>query len=223
MTGRPINQREHIMHRKIPSHLLPTPCPFDPNRTIPSEAQCRKWWDEFDMFDHIKEHSLQVANVATTIAELAVRAGVTAPARTFPDRFIATIRASALLHDLGKTYCIRHGGNHSQLGGAWVQELTRNPNISQGVTHHVFWPGRLSPEEFFIPLAVMYSDKRVRHTEIVSLDERAQDLYQRYGKTEAKQAMIKHSIDQIRDVERIFESQLKENLHAYPFDRRGLV
>ena len=211
------------MHKNLPPHLLPVPRPFDPNRPIPSEAQCRAWWDEFDMFDHIKEHSLQVAHIATTIAELAVRAKTPEPARIFPERFIATVRTSALLHDLGKTYCIRHGGNHSQLGGAWVQELTGNPTIAQGVTHHVFWPGALDPERFFIPLAVMYSDKRVRHTEIVSLDERAQDLYQRYGRTEAKRAMIKHSMDQIQDVERIFESQLKEKLHAYPFDSRRLV
>lgn len=205
------------------NRLSPVAHSFAPDLPVPSEEQCRIWWDEHEMFDHIKEHSMQVAEVATSIAELAVRAGTPEPARAFPERFVATIRASALLHDLGKTYCIRHGGNHSQLGGAWVQELTRNPGVAQGVAHHVYWPGRLDLDAFFIPLTVMYSDKRVRHTEIVSLDERAEDLYQRYGKTAARRAMIKHSIDQIREVELLFESQLQENLHAYPFDRRGLV
>ncbi len=211
------------MFKKAQPQLSPLPHPFDPCCPIPSERQCRAWWDRFDMFEHIKEHSIQVANVATTIAGMAVQVKLPGPASTSPERFCATIRASALLHDLGKTYCIRHGGNHSQLGGAWVQELTRNPNVAQGVTHHVYWPGPLDLEAFFIPLAVMYSDKRVRHTEIVSLDERAEDLYQRYGKTAAKQAMIKHSIDQIKEVEHLFESQLQENVHAYPFDSRGLV
>ena len=32
--------------------------------------------------------------------------------------------AAGLLHDLAKTYCIRHGGSHAQLGAAWVLEAT---------------------------------------------------------------------------------------------------
>ncbi len=74
------------------------------------------------MLENIKAHSMLVAKVAVQTSTLARESGV--------DIDIPTIQASALLHDIAKSYCIHHGGNHSQLGAAWVMQLTGNPVIS---------------------------------------------------------------------------------------------
>ncbi len=79
------------------------------------------------MMEHIKDHSRQVAAIACELAFLEYR-DENSP-------LFRSVRAAALLHDLGKTYCIQNGGEHAAIGGAWVQAITKNPYLSQGVTH----------------------------------------------------------------------------------------
>jgi len=200
-----------------------TPVHAEPCGLIPSDDECRGWWEQFGMLEHIRDHSALVADVATTLAELAVRRAVGIPADTGAEDFVRSVRAAGLLHDLGKTYSIRHGGNHSQVGAAWVMELIRNPRIAQGVVHHVYWPGALDLEQHFLPLAVIYADKRVKHDKLVGIDERFVDLFERYGKNERSRAWIQRSYDQGRELEQLFSTTLGEDIHAYPFDRRRLV
>jgi hypothetical protein len=133
------------------------------------------------------------------------------------------VRASALLHDLAKGYTIQYGGHHSQLGGAWVQDLTRNPQIAQGVIHHVYWPFEIDPRRHFLPLAVSYADKRVRHDVIVTLTERFEDLFVRYGATGEIRARLQGTLDQALLLEKKLSEALEVDLHACTFDRGGLV
>jgi hypothetical protein len=175
------------------------------------------------MLEHIKHHSLLVADIATTLAQLAVATGRSVFADLSPEEGIALVRAAAMLHDLGKTYCIAHGGNHSQVGAAWAMERTGNPRLAQGVLHHVYWPGPLDAEHFFLPLAVSYSDKRVRHAEIVSLSERFDDLMARYGRTEVSRNHIRRTYAQAQTLEAQLTTYLGVPLHEYPFDCRRLV
>lgn len=190
---------------------------------IPSDGECRAWWDEHGMYEHIKTHSELVAGVATALAEMAADRGLGNPDGLPRDDFVQTVRAAGLLHDLGKTWTIVHGGNHSQLGAAWVMERTGNPRIAQGVVHHVHWPGELDAHQFFLPLAVIYADKRVKHDRVVSISERFEDLYARYGHSERSRALIRRSHDQGKELELLFSTILGEEIHEYPFDRRRLV
>ena len=206
-------------HTDIP----PTFVPVANAGRIPSDAECRVWWDEYGMYEHIKAHSELVAGVATDLAEMAAARGVGNPDGLARDDFVQSVRAAGLLHDLGKTWTIVHGGNHSQLGAAWAMELTGNPRIAQGVIHHVHWPGELDAHEFFLPLAVIYADKRVKHDHIVSISERFEDLYARYGHSERSRALIRRSHDQGKELELLFSTILGEEIHEYPFDRRRLV
>ena len=223
------------MSHKLPSQpqsvtqtkpiLSPTPVPIflNPAWPIPSQAQCLAWWDTFDMLDNIRAHSLQVTKVAEGITRLALgHTGKKFGAQS-QEQLLGSVRAAALLHDLAKTYCIRYGGNHAQVGASWVVELTENPAIGQGVLHHVFWPGPADPALFFLPLVIVYSDKRVRHDEIVSLDTRLDDLLVRYGRTQKHRDMIRTSFDQVRKIETKLEQQTGVDLNAYSFDSRGLV
>lgn len=181
----------------------------------PSDQQCFAWCDRFEMLPHIRQHSELVAMVATALA-------IRAKELKLPIS-VQAVRASALLHDLAKTYTIEHGGNHCQVGGAWVQELTNDPAIAQGVVHHVYWPGEIDPHRYFLPLVVMYSDKLVKHDAVVSLEERYADLFIRYGTTPARLQRIKQSLSQVKSVETQIGNLLGVNLNACSFDCGRLV
>lgn len=181
----------------------------------PSDMQCFAFWDEYDMLPHIREHSLGVARVATTLALAGVRAGIVLD--------VQTVRASALLHDIAKTYTIRHGGNHSQLGGAWMQERTGNPLLAMGIIHHVHWPWAVDVRAYFLPMAIIYGDKRVRHDTVVTLDERFDDLYSRYGTTQYIRDRLAESKSQSLDIETALGQTLGINLHEDTFDSGRLV
>ncbi|GAB1410690.1 HDIG domain-containing protein [Desulfovibrionales bacterium] len=190
---------------------------------IPSDKQCATWWHRHGMLEHIKRHSQCVADIATALARCAVRSHPELTGAMPVDDWVQTIRVAGLLHDLGKTYTIQHGGSHSLLGASWVMTLTGNPHIAQGIIHHVHWPGALDPEAVFLPLAIVYSDKRVMHDTIVSLEQRFSDLLDRYGHTERSRAAITHTFEQARELETILSTFLGEDLHAYCTHCRRLV
>ena len=192
--------------RLAPAGTLPAP---------PSDAYCFDLWERFDMLPHIRAHSLAVGRVATTLALRAKDAGL--------DVDVQLVRASGLLHDIAKTYTIRHGGNHGQLGGAWVQEITGNPQLAMGIVHHVHWPWALDLKAFFLPLAIIYSDKRVRHDAVVTLDERFEDLYSRYGTTQLARDRIIESRRQGDVLEQALSHLLGTKLHEHSFDSGRLV
>jgi putative nucleotidyltransferase with HDIG domain len=183
--------------------------------TVPTDAQCRMLWDAYGMLPNIRAHSELVACVATALAELAVAAGLAVNP--------AEVRAAALLHDLAKTYTINHGGNHCQLGAAWVQELTGNPALSQGVLCHVCWPHAIDLHSDFLPLALIYSDKRVKHNQIVTLEARFDDLLVRYGTTDYIRDRIRESFQQAEAIERALAATLGMNIHESTFGCGRLV
>ncbi len=191
--------------------------PVDPPHvsSVPTDAECRMLWDAYGMLPNIREHSLLVACVATALARSAVDVGLHIQ--------VAEVRASALLHDLAKTYTIRHGGNHCQLGAAWVQELTGNAVLAQGVACHVSWPNAIDLHTSFLPLAIIYSDKRVKHNQIVTLETRFDDLLARYGKTAYIRERIRESFQQAEAIERALAETLDMDLHESTFGCGGLV
>lgn len=192
--------------------------PPDPETgTIPDETACLALWDRYRVPDHIRQHSTLVADAATDIARRARDRGI------LSDTAVAAVRASGLLHDLGKMYCIEHGGNHAQVGAVWVQAETSNPAIAQGVLHHVWWPFDVDPTRYFLPLAVLYADKRVMHDGYVSIGGRFTDLFERYGKTARAREGITRSMEQGKAVEHTLSELLEVKLHAYTFDSGRLV
>lgn len=204
-----------------PSDLLPPPLAapvraiFSPSWGQPSDAQCLAWWDRYGVPEHIRDHSRLVAEVATTLAQRALAMGHAVQ--------LATVRGSALLHDLAKDYTIRHGGSHAQLGAAWAMELTGNPLLAMGVAHHVWWPYELDLDRFFMPIAVIYADKRARHTELVTIEERFEDLVVRYGQMPEVARKIRLNLVQTQELERRLAAFLQEDIHACLAHCRRLV
>ena len=183
--------------------------------SVPTDEECRRLWDAYEMLPNIRAHSGLVACLATALAEGALDAGL--PVN------VSEVRAAALLHDLAKTYTIRHGGNHCQLGGAWVQELTGNPALAQGVLCHVSWPHSVDLRAHFLPLVLIYSDKRVKHNQIVTLEARFDDLLVRYGKTDFIRARIFESFEQAEAIENALAETLDMDIHESTFGCGRLV
>lgn len=188
------------------SGLWEDPVGADP---VPDETACLAVWQRYGMFEHIGRHSRQVANMAEALAARAAEIG----AADRPDQLRAISRAAGLLHDIAKSYTVQHGGSHAQIGSSWVVAATGNHRIAQAVYHHVEWPWPL-PESLIHPVFfVIYADKRARHDEIVTLDERYEDLLVRYGKSERSRAAIYRGWEHAKTIERVLSTQLEFSLH----------
>lgn len=188
-----------------------------PYVATPTEAFCKLLWDKYEMLDNIRQHSLLVAHVAATLAQWSVKEGL--------ELDVGAVRASGLLHDLAKTWSVRHGGSHAMLGASWAVQETRHYGIAQGVLLHVHWPWAL-PEGRDIcclPIFVLYADKRVRHDQCVTLDERFEDLLERYGRTQRAINGISQSFKQAKNIEAELSRQLQRDLHEDTFDCGRLV
>ncbi|WP_319780661.1 phosphohydrolase [Maridesulfovibrio sp.] len=197
------------------SLIPPPPVEIDPSWRVPSARQCFAWWDDYRMLDNIKSHSMLVAKVAVQTATLAIESGVNVD--------IPTIQASALLHDIAKSYCIYHSGNHSQIGAAWAMRLTGNPVIAMGVLHHVFWPFEPEADKYFLPLVISYADKRVMHDTFTTLEKRFNDLKVRYGKTEKIKQRIHKTYEQALGLEDRLGKLIGVDLNACSLDCGRLV
>ncbi|UZP66259.1 HD domain-containing protein [Desulfovibrio mangrovi] len=211
MTGQPVQQKSSLHQESTP----PLQFANNPQWQVPDAAMCRRQWDKYGMPEHIREHSEHVALVAGFIAETAAQTGMTVD--------VPCVTASALLHDIAKSYTIVHGGNHSQLGASIVMEVCGNPHIAQGVLHHVHWPWHIDVDAWFLPLSIIYADKRVMHDSVVTLDERFDDLYVRYGKTERIRQRIHESYLQAVAIETAFSRRMGIPLNAYSLDSGRMV
>lgn len=192
----------------------------DPPLEIPDDETCRRWCDFYGVMPHIAEHSEKVADLAATLAARAAEKG---RGGSDPDVSARLTRAGGLLHDIAKSYCIRHGGSHAQVGASWVVELTGDRRIAHVVLHHTEWPWELPADVCRAVFFVGYADKRVRHDRYVSLEERYADLLDRYGTSEESRTTIKAGRRRALELERALSAQLELPLDAYTFDHGRLV
>lgn len=183
----------------------------------PDYEQCRLLWQKYGMLPNIVRHSRLVAHIASTLAEWGRQKNIAID--------VAATRAAGLLHDIAKTWCIRHGGSHAYIGASWIAQETGNLAISQGVLLHVNWPWPLPHGSGIcsLPLLVIYGDKRIRHDRCVTIDERFEDLFERYGKTRAAIENIKATFIQTQKLEKDLSQILGRELHENTFDCGRLV
>lgn len=183
----------------------------------PDDERCFALWRKYDMLPNIRRHSLLVAHIAECLAKKAASMGM--------DASPPTARAAGLLHDIAKTYCLRHGGSHAMLGAAWTVAETRHYGIAQSVILHVEWPWKLpeGPEICSLPFFIIYADKRVRHDQCVTLRERFDDLILRYGRTKKIRTDIENTFAQAKNLEKYLSHNLGWNLDEDYFDSRRLV
>ena len=146
------------------------------------------------MLPHIREHSFAVMRVACFLGEALVEAGF--------DLALPLVTTGALLHDLGKTPCLGTTTNHAEYGAAILEDLGY-PQVAQVVREHVHLNGeRRDPRPVRESELVNYADKRVLHTEVVTLEDRFADLKVRYGRTPEARARINATETRARTLEK---------------------
>lgn len=168
---------------------------------IPSPEQCRRYYDEYAMFNNIRDHSILVARVAAVLCEGLERRG--SCAMPLPRRDLTV--AGALLHDIAKSLCIEKGCHHAEVGRDICVDLGY-PEVSEIVVEHVvlrefraeaYRRGLFTPKEL-----VYYADKRVRHDQIVPLTGRLAYILERYGNNDPhKEKLIRHNFQLTLDFE----------------------
>lgn len=147
---------------------------------IPDISRCFQLMEQYKMLPNIREHSVIVARVALRLID-GFREDNPVPSAV-PGRSL--IAAGALLHDIAKTHCLKNGCDHAAAGANICMELGY-PEIAGIIREHVILRdhdaerrrrGRFNAREI-----IYYADKRVRHEEIVSLDDRLEYILEHYG------------------------------------------
>lgn len=130
---------------------------------------------------HIAAHSAEVARCAVALAR-----HLNGNSHRLNE---ALVWSGGLLHDIAKEISLKTGENHARLGAALLEQWGWHA-VAPIVRDHIELDPSMMQEPFSESLVVNYADKRVRHDEIVTLDERFADLVARYGKTPEKRALL---------------------------------
>ena len=165
---------------------------------VPSRQQCLWFMANHRMPVHIQEHSRKVAEIAIGLGIYLNRQGA--------GLAIALLQAGGLLHDIAKVRCVRTGENHAVIGGQMVRQLGY-PLVASIVEEHVSIAAGELEGPVNESLLVNYADKRVKHTDIVTLEERFGDLADRYGDTAERKARLRKNLSLFMHLEeKIFAS-----------------
>lgn len=161
---------------------------------IPSVEECYRLMDKYNMLDNIKAHSVTVEKIAAIIAKGLIEAGI--------NLSLEKVTAGALMHDIGKTLCLNTQIDHAPRG----REICLQNNleeIAEIVGEHITLQNYEKDGPIQEKEIIYYSDKRVNHDMVVSLDKRLEYLLERYAKKNEEMAhIIKENIERCRDVEK---------------------
>jgi uncharacterized protein len=148
---------------------------------IPTRDECFALLREYEVPQHVVQHSRVVRGVALYLYGALIRHGE----KLDP----ALIEAGSLLHDITKMKSLEIGEGHPQSGALLLSRLGY-PQVAEIVRQHVTLDDGTSTGPVTEAVLVHYADKRVKHTAIVSLGERFRDLKERYGKSPAAFAWL---------------------------------
>lgn len=173
----------------------------DMNIILPSPGQCLKLLQQHNVPEHVQEHSCCVALVTSNIASELAKKGVAINKDL--------VLAASLLHDIAKIECLNNGRDHCTEGAKLLSGLGLF-DIADIVRQHVKLD-KICMATNLPAMLVNYSDKRVKHNEIVTLEERFNDIKERYVKTEKDLERIKRLYMQTKEVEDLLFKALDSN------------
>jgi uncharacterized protein len=178
---------------------------------IPTRSECLTALRDNGVPDNIIGHSIVVERVALVLSERLIDAGNSMDT--------ALVSAGALLHDIEKMRGIREGRPHGELGAETIDRLGF-PEVSPIVGQHVRLADYGDNGGIDVAKLVNYADKRVNHEEIVTLDERFDYLFDRYG------AVSPEAMERMLEMKRLtnaVERQIFSRLAIAPTDVKRLV
>ena len=139
---------------------------------VPSIETCFRLMRQYKMLENIRVHSVVVAKIAHLIA--------TGLKKKCSAISIEKTTAAALMHDIGKTASLRSGEDHAEVGRQ-ICLKNRLDDIAQIVGEHVRLKDDQISQDCSEKEIVFYSDKRVNHDKVVTLEERLDYILRRYG------------------------------------------
>jgi HD superfamily phosphodiesterase len=148
---------------------------------VPNVDECYALLKKYGVPPHIVQHSRVVHDVALCLCQMLNRHGEKLDQ--------ARVEAGSLLHDIAKMEGLHTGESHPRAGGLLLSRLGY-PEVAEIVRQHVILDDGTSQNSVTETAVVHYADKRVRHTTVVSLAQRFQDLKERYGKTSSALAWL---------------------------------
>jgi putative nucleotidyltransferase with HDIG domain len=160
---------------------------------------------QFEMPQHIRRHSFLVAEVALLLGAMLNRNSSRLD--------LPLIEAAALLHDIGKMTSLKTGENHAALGEQMLEGIVA-PDVARIVGEHISLDSSEVEGPLTESLIVNYSDKRVRHDRIVSVEERYDDLIERYARTPPQAQFLRHKLGLYFALERTIFSHLTIEPHG---------
>lgn len=166
---------------------------------IPKPETCYELLHRYEVPEHIIEHSRAVALVSLCLGEHL------RDERIFFDAEL--LLSAALLHDIAKMESVKNGQDHAVLGAAWL-EREGYPDVAEIVFNHVILKTDLTGP-IVAKEIIYYADKRVRHSEIVSVSDRLEDLRLRYGVCSASMGRLLELENLILAVEKKLFAPLK--------------
>ena len=172
---------------------------------IPTRTDCLALMEHYNMLPHIREHSLMVTAVALRMGASLQEAGI--------PLHLPLIEAGALLHDIGKTSCLGTSHNHAEWGARMVN-AEGYPEVAGLVREHIVTVDGDDPAVIREAEVVNYADKRVLHTQVVTLAVRFADLKERYAKSEE----ARRRLAALEEKARRLETKLFFHLNCTPVD-----
>ena len=164
---------------------------------VPEEIACIALLKKYSTPDHIIRHCQMVWEVGRFIGNNLVRENYKLD--------LPLLRASCLLHDIGKFLSITSGQKRHDILGQEILTKEGFPEVGVIVAQHVVLNNcrdKTVAEEH----VVFYADKRVIHDQIVTLEKRFVYLNETYGKSEEALERLSFMKQETVDVERaIFE------------------
>ena len=177
---------------------------------IPNRQACMDLLYRFETPSHIIAHSVQVWRVGKLLGAGLMRNGVSLN--------IDLLRAACLLHDIAKYPCIKSGGGYHDAVGREMLEKEGLPTVGRIISQHVVI--RESHDDLIHEEHILnYSDKRVVHDNIVSLDERFVYLEETYG----KHPKAKEALKGLKTQTKALEDRIFERLQFEPHDVESLI
>lgn len=160
----------------------------------PDRETCFALWSRYAMLPNIMIHSQVVTAVACRLAAALVRAGQTID--------LPLVESGALLHDISKTECLQEPCAHGERGRDLALALGY-PGVAEVIDDHIDPAQAERKHGLASPSVVVnYADKRVVHNLVVTMEERARDLVDRYGRTDQRKAWLNEIIAYGNDLER---------------------
>jgi uncharacterized protein len=161
---------------------------------IPTVDQCFELMERYGMLENIKAHSIMVEKVANIIAREIRKTGV--------ELSMERITAGALMHDIAKTPCLNTRNDHALMGSE-ICVSNHFEEIAGIVRAHVIIEGFDPQAEVNETEIIYYSDKRINHDKLVSIEERLKYLLIRYAKGDRRlEELIEGNFIQCREVEK---------------------